>query len=357
MRLAFVTRNLPEESGGAAGRQLWAVGEALLAAGHEVTAWCWRPEPPRGPVPGWCRWEPLPPERSWRTRTRALVRPRTDVARAGWIAPPDAVAVADDPVSWPAVAGQGVRSLVTVHYAVGLDRAALGDRRLRVVQDRRGERRAVLAADAVWALSPRVRDAVSRGEVVPACVPLPASTVPPVDQPVAGLLADWSWPPNVAAAEVLVRGWPAVRAAVPGARLLLAGRGEPPVAAGGGVEWLGEVPTTADLLTQVAVFAFPCPPTSGPKMKVLDALAHGVAVLTTAAGAEGIAGDVARGVAIADQAQLVPELVRLLTDGTSRTALAAAGRQLLERGHAPAVAAQARVAAATRLVEAATARG
>lgn len=357
MRFAFVSRHLPEEAGSAAGRQLWAVGEALVAAGHDLRAWSWRPEPPRGPVPAWCTWAPLPAEPAWRTRARALVRPRADAARVGWTAPPDAIAVADDPVSWAAVAHQGARTVATVHYAVALDRAALSDRRPHVVQDLRGERRAVHGADDVWALSSRVRDAVGRGVVVPACVPLPAATVPPVDQPAAGLLADWSWPPNVAAAGALVRDWPGVRALVPGARLLLAGRGPSPVGTVAGVEWLGEVAATTDLLAQVAVFAFPCPPTSGPKMKVLDALAHGVAVLTTAAGAEGIAGDVASGMALADQEGFARRLVQLLSDGPSRTALAAGGRRLVELGHAPAVAARARVAAASRPDGDATGRG
>ncbi|HEX7355225.1 MAG TPA: glycosyltransferase [Mycobacteriales bacterium] len=357
MRFAFATRNLPEQYGGAAGRQLWAVGEALLAAGHDVTAWCWRPEPPRGEVPAWCTWRPLPAEAAWRTRTRALLRPRTDAARGAWTAPADAVAVADDPVSWAAVAGQGARAVATVHYSVALDRRALADHRPAVVQDARGERRAVRRADAVWALSTRVRDAVGRGVVVPACVPVPASVVPPVDAPVAGLLADWSWAPNRAAAGALVRGWPAVRAAVPGARLLLAGRGAAPVGAAAGVEWLGEVPATADLLAQVAVFAFPCPPTSGPKMKVLDALAHGIPVLTTPAGAEGIAGDTTGALAVQPERGFTDRLVALLSDPPSRTAMGAAGRRLLVDGHAPAVAAQARVAAAQRLAADATARG
>lgn len=356
MRFAYVSRHLPEPEGSAAGRQLWAVGEALRAAGHEVTAWSWRPEPPQAGLPAWCHWAPLPAEAAWRTRGRALLRPRSDAARAGWQAPTGAVAVADDPVSWAAVAGQGAAAVATVHYAVAADRRALSDRRPALLQDRRGERRAVRAADEVWALSGRVRDAVGRGVVVPGCVPLPEQALPPVTEPVVGMLADWSWRPNLAAADALLGSWPRVRAAVPGARLLLAGRGRSPVGTAPGVEWVGPVPASTDLLARLAVFAFPCPATSGPKMKVLDALAHGVPVLTTAAGAEGLAGDVTGSLAVAGEAAFADRLVSLLTDLPGRTRLAAAGRRLVLTGHAPAVAAQARVAAAERLVRDATGR-
>lgn len=347
MRVAFVSRHLPQEAGSAAGRQLWAVGEALLAAGHDVTAWSWRPDPPQGAVAAWCSWEPLPAEAAWRTRARALVTPRADVVRAGWTAPEDAVVIADDPGSWAAAAGQGRRRVATVHFSVALDRRALSDRRPAVLQDRRAEQRAVRSADVVWALSDRVRTAVGRGRTMPACVPLPAAVLPPVDRPVVGLLADWSWAPNVLAADTLVRAWPAVRDAVPSARLLLAGRGHPPLGVLAGVEWLGEVTTTSDLLAQLALFAFPCPPTSGPKMKVLDALAHGTPVLTTTAGAEGLAGDVEAAVTVADESTFVERLIGLLSDAGSRTASGAAGRRLLEEGHAPAVAARARLASVT----------
>lgn len=357
MRVAFVSRHLPEEAGSAAGRQLWSVGEALVATGHEVTAWSWRPEPPQAGVPEWCTWQPLPGSPAWRTRGRALVQPRSDVARAGWVAPPGAVVVADDPVSWAAVAGQGRLAVATVHYSVDLDRRALSDRRPAVVQDRRGERRAVRSADLMWALSDRVRAAVGRGVWVPACVPLAAEPVPLVEEPVVGLLADWSWAPNVAAGRALLDVWPQVRAEVSGARLLLAGRGASPVAVTAGVQWLGEVPATSDLLAQVAVFAFPCPATSGPKMKVLDALAHGVPVLTTAAGAEGLAGDVDRALVLADEGSFRQRLVELLTDPQKRADLAKAGRQLVAQGHAPAVAAQARLASVRQLLTGATARG
>lgn len=343
MKLAYVAHHLPEPEGTAAGRQLWAVCSALVEQGHEVSLRSWRPRPPTGELPAWCEWAPLPDEPSWRSRTRSLVLPRGEVVRAGFSAPDDAVVVADDPFSWQAVAGQGERSIVTVHFATALDRATLGWRPTSV-QDLRGERRAVRQADLVWSLSPRVRTATGRGAFVPASIPLPAEPLPVVEAPVAGLLADWSWQPNVLAALSLISAWPQVRAAVPGALLLLAGRGECPVGTLEGVQWLGEVGSSADLLSRLAVFAFPCPSTSGPKMKVLDAFAHGVAVLTTAAGVEGLV-DGSQAAAVVDDGGLVPRLIELLRNPTERVRLAADGRAAVVRHHAPDVAARARIAA------------
>ncbi|MCW2600413.1 MAG: glycosyl transferase group 1 [Frankiales bacterium] len=341
MKFAFVSYHPPLADGSAAGRQLFALGEALRAEGHEVTCWCWRAQEPTG-LPDWAEWQPVPNAAGWRVRGRAVLQPRSDIVRADWEVPEGAVGIADDPASFAAVAGATL-SIATVHYAVRLDRAALTDWSGPHVQDWRGERTAVRRAGQVWTFSPRVRQAVGRGVIVPATVPMPDQPVPLVDEPVVGLLADWSWPPNLHAADTLVRGWARVRAHVPGARLLLAGRGSCPVGSLPGVEWLGEVPETSDLLSQISVFAFPCPDTSGPKMKTLDALAHGIPVVTTPAGAEGLVGG--SGAVLGSTASLASALIDLLRDPRRRARLAVQGRTAVERGHAPLVAARARVRA------------
>lgn len=343
MKLAYIAHHLPEPDGTAAGRQLWAICSALVEQGHEVTVRSWRPDPPTADLPAWCEWRPLPDESWWRSRARSLVQPRADVVRAGFVAPDDAVVIADDPFSWQAAAGQGRQAVVTVHFSTALDRSALGWTAADV-QDLRGERRAVRQAARVWSLSERVGAAVGRGTFVPPSIPLPVDPLPVVEAPVVGLLADWSWQPNVLAAQQLVSGWSRVRAAVPGAQLLLAGRGPSPVGTLEGVCWLGEVGSSADLLSRTAVFAFPCPPTSGPKMKVMDAFGHGVAVLTTPAGVEGLVGGT-DAAAVLDEADVVPRLVGLLQDPGERARLAAAGRARMVESHAPSVAARVRIQA------------
>jgi len=67
------------------------------------------------------------------------------------------------------------------------------------VQDLRLERRAAREASTVLAYSERVAAAVGHGAVVvPAALRVPAEALPPVDEPVAGVIARWGWPPNKA---------------------------------------------------------------------------------------------------------------------------------------------------------------
>lgn len=336
MKLTFVSYHAPLAEGSAAGRQLFAVGTALEGLGHTVECLAWQPNPP-GDLPPWARWMPLRERAGWRVRGRALARPRSEVATLGLHLSHDAIAIADEPFSYAALAKHPQRA-TGVFYCVDLDRKAQRDRSAARLQDARAERRAVRGAHSVWTLSERVRAAVGRGTVVPATLPLPRSAVEFVEQPVVGLLGDWSWAPNRLAADALLKAWPSIRDRVPGATLLLAGRGSSPVGTLAGVSWLGELAYASDLLSQLAVFAFPCPDTSGPKIKTLDALAHGVPVVTTPAGAEGV--HTSAGLRTDD---LVNGVVALLSDPQGRAAAAGQARQAMERYHSPEVAALARV--------------
>src|SRR2546426_1008289 len=222
MRFAIVARQLPQREGTAPGRVLRAACEGLLDEGHDVALWCWSPAPPTEDLPSWCEWRPLPFEPAWRTRLRALRSPRADVVRGGWHADgADTVALADDIPSFAAVAG-APQSAVTFHYATAADAAALHRRSLRDLQDRRAERRAAAEAGVVLTYSQRAAaGANGRARFIPMPFAVPAAPVEPVEEPVAALLADWSWAPNRAALEALLRAWPAVRDRVAGARLLL----------------------------------------------------------------------------------------------------------------------------------------
>ena len=351
MRLVTVSRHLPEVSGTAAGRILHATTAGLREAGHDAQVVSWSPDPPAAALPDWCRWQPLPPEPGWRTRTRALVRPRADTVRlVGDLAdvPDDAVAVADDPLSFAAIAHRRSPT-VTIHYATVLDRRALASWRAKDVQDARADRRVARRAALTMAYSDRVARAVParRVAVVPVAWPAPASPVYPVDAPVAALLADWRWAPNRVAAARLLTAWPAVRAELAGAQLLLAGRGELPVGTLPGVSWLGEVADSREVLDRAAVLAFPCPATSGPKVKVLEATAAGLPVVTTVAGVEGLDLSTDAVWLVRDARTLAASLVAALADPAPRAERAARARRAVMAVHDPVVAARARVAALT----------
>lgn len=341
MRIAVATFHVPHPEGTAAGRQLYAVGEAWRAAGHDVTGWCWGPDGERLPPPPWCDWQPLPAAHDLRAHLRALARPRWDPPGTAWEPPEDAVLWADEWTSWPAVSRNSRRAAVTVHYDAGLDAAALGGWSPARLQDRRAQRRATRGARVVLALSDRVAAAVPGAVAVPATVPVPDEMLPPVEEPVVLMLADWGWPANAVALAAMLRDWDAVRAQVPGATLLVAGRGSPDVGGVAGVQVVGEVPRAVDALARAAVLAFPCPPTSGPKMKVLDACAAGVPIVTTAAGVEGLRLPPDAVTCTAPDG-VAAGVVALLRDPQRRESMAQAARAAVLEHHAPAVAAAAR---------------
>lgn len=344
--IVVVSGTLPDPKGPAAARLLngFVVGARML--GHDVSVWSfWPGAAPTAPLPDWVRWEPLPVESWVSLKARALLRPRSDVAIQRWRPPDEVVAVAEEFYGY-SVVHRHPRSVAVIHYSTLLDARALGWTAARV-QDLRAECRAARAATVTVAYSQRVADTLpGRPHAVPCGMVMPDEPLPIVDEPVAACLADWRWPPNRQALAWLLSAWPRVRQGIPGARLLVGGRGDAPLASGDGVDWLGAVPDSADVLAQAAVLAFPCPPSSGPKVKVLEAAALGLPVVTTPAGIEGLALDPSM-TDIVDQPQdvqrLSDTLIAVLRDPERRAKRAAVARASVQRVHS------AEAAAATRL--------
>ncbi|MBV9486140.1 MAG: glycosyltransferase family 4 protein, partial [Frankiaceae bacterium] len=287
MKFSVVSYHLPHPDGTATGRHVFAVWDEVRRQGHEVQAWCWGDVPDRLEPPAWVRCAHFHDPGGWRALPRTIRRPRGGLAQVGWEPPPDAIAWAEEPESYAAIEA-AARRAVTVYHSSVLDAVALRQPRAAIVQSARAERRAVRSAGTAIAFSPRVARAIGIDNLLPVTLPIPATPVSLVEEPVVLMLANWAWPPNRVALDRLIRSWPQVSEQVPGARLLLAGRGMRSAPEVPGVEVLGEVAQARDALAQASVFAFPCPPTSGPKMKVLDALANGVPVVTTTAGIEGL---------------------------------------------------------------------
>ncbi len=352
MRVAVVAYEHPDPLGTAAGRALWAWCEGMLALGHDLDAWSWYPRPPVRELPSWCRWEPVRVGSLWRAHARGLVKPRWDAALGGFSPSEGVIAVADDVPSFAAVA-RANRSAVTIHYRALADARALRHLDAASVQTARAERRAAARASVVLGYSERVARFAGVGQFrgasrcVPIAHPIPERVVDPVDKPVAALVADWSWQPNVVALGRLLGLWPEVEDRVSGARLIVAGRNVERCEIGSvpGVEVIGEVRDSVEVLSRAAVVAFPCPPTSGPKVKVLEALAHGICVVTTPAGIEGLSVHVGEGAVVCGMATFAAGLARVLSDAQVRAGIAAAGRQAVAIHHSPEAAARSRSAA------------
>jgi polysaccharide biosynthesis protein PslH len=225
--------------------------------------------------------------------------------------------------------------------ASGLARALLS---LEARRFRRYDRVALGAYDLLFAVSPTDRDSVAtvsdvRTEVIAngvdttALRPAPAPEAP-------GLLftGTMSYPPNAEALIWLLREiWPRVRDAVPRARLLIVGRDVPAEAhriADARVEIAGWVPDAAPWFARASVVLVPILSGGGTRLKVLDGLASGRPVVSTAMGAEGIAiGDGTHAVIADDADAFAQAAIRLLAEPEMAARIGAAGRRLAEQSY------------------------
>jgi glycosyltransferase involved in cell wall biosynthesis len=138
-------------------------------------------------------------------------------------------------------------------------------------------------------------------------------------------------PPTVDAELRLVEdNFPRVRARVPDATLRLVGSyasARVDAAKGNGVEVLHDVPEVRPYLDAAAVFVAPIRTGGGMRVKVLEALAHGKALVVTPLSIEGLDLEAGRHVLVGNtDAELADAIVDLLLDRERRSALATAGR-------------------------------
>jgi glycosyltransferase involved in cell wall biosynthesis len=244
-------------------------------------------------------------------------------------------------------AGTATPSLVYFHYRIRMDvgRPLPWRREFHFLAERTLAERALLRRQRHLVVnSPVVADSVraqaphAEVHVVPLCLdPEHYEPAALADPPVLGIVGTGWWPPTAAAMRRLVtRTWPLIRAQRPSARLLVAGRGTealglPPTP---GVEVLGPVPSGAAFLRRLSGLIYPLERGSGMKVKVLEALASGVPVVTTVAGAEGVDGG--DGVAVAEtDPELARAAVALLDDAVERRQRGAAARAAFLRRYAP----------------------
>jgi GT2 family glycosyltransferase/glycosyltransferase involved in cell wall biosynthesis/SAM-dependent methyltransferase len=182
-------------------------------------------------------------------------------------------------------------------------------------------------AAAVRALEPRVRAFAVPAYALPP--PPPAHAPPPAS---AGLIfvAGFAHPPNVDAACWLVGEiLPLLRAARPDLALALIGSNPTPevrALAGPGIEVTGFVPDHELARRYGAARVAVCPLRfgAGVKLKVIEAMHHGVPLVTTPAGAQGLPGLDAVCDVQSEPAAFAGAVLRLLDDDAAWTARAAA---------------------------------
>lgn len=155
------------------------------------------------------------------------------------------------------------------------------------------------------------------------------------DKPSIIMVGDFNYPPNAEGASFFVlNAWPEIRSALPETELWLVGKNTNPrvLAWDGkdGIHVTGMVDDVRQYLARATVSVAPLFVGTGTKLKILEALASGIPVVTTRIGAEGI--DVTNGVDIllADSAKDFADCcIRLLQDPELRRTLINAGQELI----------------------------
>jgi len=169
--------------------------------------------------------------------------------------------------------------------------------------------------------------------VVPCGVPVPENRSDDSRAGTVGFIGSLDFLPNQDAARwILDELWPRIAAAAPDATLSIAGSSPPSWLAmharERGIELKSNVPDAAAFVRSQSVFIAPLFAGGGMRIKVVEAMALGKAVVATTIGAGGIAIRPGVDIVIADDADaFASAVVRLLRDPAERTRLGAAARQ------------------------------
>jgi glycosyltransferase involved in cell wall biosynthesis len=194
-------------------------------------------------------------------------------------------------------------------------------------------------AEAIAELAPEV---ATRVRVCPFGLELPRSANPARERPWTVLFTgNFSHRPNRDAATWLAGEiMPAVRAQQPEARLRIVGSYPPPEIlglSGPGVEVVPDAPSIEPHMEEAAVVVAPVRTGGGMRMKVLQGLAAGKAVVTTRRGIEGFdCFDSSPPLLVAENAErFAEETAALLADPPRRSELGRRARNFAEQHHSP----------------------
>jgi glycosyltransferase involved in cell wall biosynthesis len=147
------------------------------------------------------------------------------------------------------------------------------------------------------------------------------------------------YPPNADGIRWFVREvFPLVKKQIPDVTLTIAGRNPPADFLQfhdeyrGAIKVTGFVPDLRPYLEESALMVVPVRAGSGMRVRILEAFAQAMPVVTTTVGLEGIDAQLDRDVLVADTPQeFANSVIRLIQDNTLQEQLATKGRKLAER--------------------------
>jgi glycosyltransferase involved in cell wall biosynthesis len=157
----------------------------------------------------------------------------------------------------------------------------------------------------------------------------------PAGRPLVLYLGAMSWGPNVSAAQFLAREvLPRVRLRLPEACLRIVGRDPAPtvreLANMPGVEVTGEVPDVRPHLREATVLAVPLEAGGGTRLKILEAFAAGLPVVSTPVGCEGLGVTSGEELLMVERDRFPAAVSELLQDRSLRHRLASRARALVQ---------------------------
>ncbi len=248
-------------------------------------------------------------------------------------------------------------ALLNVQYLVDIDLAKVraGNPAAALTQaiTRRAERRILARYRTISALTDRLAARVAsfapRATVHTVPLGMDLGLYPrrridhaaPDRRPTLSLIGSFNWEPTSSAARrLLTRLWPEIARRVPSARLQIVGReAERTLGEFTGTERVSIVENVPDIMPyfdEADVMLYAPTRGSGMKVKVLEAFALGVPVVTNQDGVEGLmVGDRIHADVTDDDAELIDRTVALLQDPGLRARRAAAARTLVEQQCAP----------------------
>ncbi len=142
-----------------------------------------------------------------------------------------------------------------------------------------------------------------------------------------------SWYPNREAIATFCRTtWPKIRALRPGVAFDLIGHSPPATIGGAGIRAHGFVDDIRPLVAQASAYVVPIRIAGGTRLKILDAMAMGKAIVSTSVGCEGLEVTPGEDILIADDPdEFARQTVRILEDKDLRERLGAEARRTVER--------------------------
>jgi glycosyltransferase involved in cell wall biosynthesis len=225
--------------------------------------------------------------------------------------------------------------------AAGVGRRLYGSLNWRKL--RREEQSAFRTADGIYVCSVADQARVAadipsaRTVVVPNAADVdffqPRPSDPPSDGRTVVFFGLLSTVPNIEGATFLVNEiWPLIAASRPNARCKIIGAWAHPSVrrlAGPGIEVIGPVEDLRPHLASAAVIVVPLRIGGGTRLKIVEAMAMGKAIVSTSLGAEGIDAVPERDILIADDAaSFARSVIRVLDDPALRRELGRAAREL-----------------------------